>query len=141
MICMFRSLVMAYVIVTFASCSAYAATTEEVIKINNEEIRLAVVKTIGAGDQTVEIAVEDHVFKVLRVNGNMTKSNHQGINNEAKSIASVVSKNITDKAEYADILAIRIEYVKRSGTQGKNKVIDSVNFRKDPKGAFILHTT
>lgn len=141
MICNFRSLLLACVIGIFATCSAYATTPEETLKINNEEIRLAVVNSIGARDKTVEIVVEDHVFKVLRVNSNMTKSNHQGVNNEATTIASIVSKNIKNKLEYADILAIRVEYVKRSGTPSKNKIVDSVNFRKNPNGVFVLHVT
>jgi hypothetical protein len=137
----FRSLLIVLAIGAFASCNGYAVTPEEIIKNYNEEIRLVIVKTIGARDKTVEVVVEDHVLKVLRVNSNMTKSNHLGVSNEATSIASVVSKNIMDKPEYSDILAIRVEYVKRSGAPSDGEIVDSVNFRKNQNGVFELHKT
>lgn len=137
----FRSFLLVCMMGICAPCIAYAATAEEVIRNDNEDIRLAIVKTIGASNQSVKIAIKANVFKVLRVNSNMIKSNHAGVNNEATAIASVVSKNIAEKPEYNNIIAIRIEYVKQSGTTNKNKIMDSVNFRKNQDGTFKLHIT
>jgi hypothetical protein len=138
-----KTFILTLVIGTIATLAntAFAVSPKETIKNYNEEIRLAIINTIGSKDETVELVIADHIFKVLRVNTNMLKSNHQGVNNEATAIASVVSKTIADKPEYKDILAIRVEYVKRSGSSSKNKVIDSVNFRKNQNGVFELHIT
>ncbi len=104
------------------------------------DVRATVVRAIGAQDQTVEITVTDKALIVLRVNSNMNGSTHSGRNNEATAIASVVSKAIAGKAEFDNLVALRVDYVTRSAT-GDSAVIDSVAFREDPKGAFRFHPT
>lgn len=104
------------------------------------DVRAAVARAIGAQDQTVEITVTDKVLIVLRVNSNMNGSTHAGRDNEANAIASIVSKAISGKAEFDNLVALRVDYVARSGADD-GKVIDSVEFREDPKGAFRFHRT
>jgi hypothetical protein len=104
------------------------------------DIRAAVVRAIGAQDQTVEIAVTDKALVVSRVNSNMNGSTHAGRDNEATAIASVISKAIAGKPEFANFVLLRVEYVTRSAS-GDSAVIDSVEFREDPKGAFRFHPT
>jgi hypothetical protein len=104
------------------------------------DVRATVVRAIGAQDQTVEIAVTDKALVVLRVNSNMNGSTHAGRDNEATAIASVISKVIAGKPEFTNFVVLRVEYVTRSAA-GDSAVIDSVEFREDPKGAFRFHPT
>ena len=56
-------------------------------------------------------------------------------------MASVVSRAILDHAEYKKVHAIRVQYLNRSGSPAKDKVFDTVDFRKNPQGAFEIHST
>ena len=106
-----------------------------------ESIQASIVRTVGAQDKTVELSIVDNVFTVSRINSNMNESTHGGRNNEASAIGSVVSKAIVGKSEFQNIITIRVQYVTRYGSTTNIKVIDTVEFRKDPNGAFQFHTT
>ena len=56
-------------------------------------------------------------------------------------IAPVVSKAIADRPEFKNIHTIRMLYLIRSKPNDPAKVIDTVDFRNDPSGAFVFHTT
>ena len=107
----------------------------------SEEIRLAVVQNIGAEDKTVEVLATRYIVTVSRVNSTMNNTTHQGFNDEASAIASVVSRAIANKSQYEKVHTIRVQYLSRSERRSKNVIIDSVEFRKNQKGVFELHTT
>jgi hypothetical protein len=104
------------------------------------DVRATIVRSIGAQDETVEITVTDKVLIVVRVNSNMNDSTHIGRDNEAIAIAAIVSKAISGKPEFDNVVTLRVDYVARA-VGGDNKVIDSVEFRQDPKGDFRFHRT
>lgn len=104
------------------------------------DIRAAIARSIGAQDETVEIAVTDKVLIVVRVNSNMNESTHIGRDNEASAIAAMVSKAISGKPDFDNVVTLRVDYVARA-VGGDSKVVDSVEFREDPKGDFRFHRT
>ena len=53
----------------------------------------------------------------------------------------IVFATIGDKSEFKGIHTIRVQYLNRSGSPVKNKVIDSVEFRKGKNGKFEIHST
>jgi len=108
-----------------------------------EGIRLAVVTNLGAPDDTVEMSRSGDILLVSRVNSNMSNAVHARgeFNKEAAAIASVVSRAIADDAEYKKINTIRVQYLNRSGSPAKDKVIDTVDFRKNPNGIFDMHSS
>jgi hypothetical protein len=133
----------------FLSTSAYmpelvsAQTVAPHVAPAIEDIRLLIVKNLGAQDNTVAVSITGGVFDILRVNSNMNDATHPEFNKEASAIASVVSKAIfdIDTAQYKKIHTIRVRYVNRSGSPAKDKIIDSVEFRKSQNGAFEIHST
>ena len=104
------------------------------------DVRAAIVRSIGAQDETVEITVTDKVLIVSRVNSNMNDSTHIGRDNEATAVAAIVSAEISGKPEFDNLVALRVDYVARA-VDGGSKVVDSTEFREDPKGAFRFHRT
>jgi len=104
-------------------------------------IQVAVNKAIGAQAKTVEVTTSGDVLLVARLNSNMNASTHEGRNNEAKAIASIVASSIGDKPEYRTVSTIRVDYVIRATAPSKGKVVDSVEFRKGPDGVFNFHQT
>ena len=99
-------------------------------------------KAIGAQVKTVEVTTSGDVLVVARVNSNMNASTHEGRNNEAKEIASIVARSIGDKAKFRTVNTIRVDYmVRAAASPTTGKVVDSVEFRKGPDGVFDFHQT
>jgi hypothetical protein len=105
------------------------------------EISVSIVRAIGAQDKTVEITTTHTILKVLRVNSNMNEATHAGRDNEATAIASIVSKAISGKSEFTKLNTIRVQYVTRPSPNANSRVVDTVDFRKDPQGVFQFHRT
>ena len=58
---------------------------------------------------------------------------------EASTIASTCAKVISGKSEFAAVVIVHVDYVKRLGNS--STVIDGIDFNKAPDGAFRLHIT
>ena len=103
------------------------------------DIRSAVVRLIGAQDKEVEIKMAGKVLVVMRVNSNMNAGTHAGRDNEAQAIVAAVAKGLAEKPELGSLVAVRVEYVTRS--RWRSRVVDRVEFRRDPSGRFQFHQT
>jgi sensor domain CHASE-containing protein len=106
-----------------------------------QSIRASVTQAIGAEDATVEVSITGNVLTVARVNSSLNQTSHSNRDSEASRIAPIVSKAIADKPEFKNIHTIRVLYLVRSKPDGAAKAIDTVDFRKDPSGVFLFHTT
>ena len=104
-------------------------------------IEASIVKAIGAEAKTVKITSSGSVLLVARVDSNMNGSTHEGRNNEAKVIASLVAKELGSDPKFGNVSTIRVEYSARSTPGKKSKIVDSVEFRKGPDGIFDFHQT
>jgi hypothetical protein len=62
-------------------------------------------------------------------------------NDDATTIVAGVLKAIADKTEYKSLYSIYILYADRAVGSSKNKVIDTIEFRKNQKGEFEIHLT
>jgi hypothetical protein len=111
--------------------SQHGATTED--------IRRIVMLNVGSQDKAVEVSRTGNVLLISRVNSNLNGAPHQLVNNESVSIASVVSKAIIGNPEYENIHTIRVQYLNRTGSPPKDKILDQVEFRKGQNDAFDLH--
>ncbi len=106
-----------------------------------ENIKKSVIQKVGAQENTVEVAISGNILTVARVNSNLNDANHGARNNEAIAIAPVVIKAIEDSPEFKTIHTIRVQYLVRLKLGEKGKVLDTVDFRKDPNGKFQFHET
>ena len=106
-----------------------------------QSIRATVTQAIGAEDATVEVSITSNVLTVARVNSSLNQTSHSNRDSEASRIAPIVSKAIADKPEFKSIHTIRVLYLARPKPDGAAKAIDTVDFRKDPSGVFLFHTT
>jgi len=78
---------------------------------------------------------------VSRINSALNQTNHSARDGEASRIATVVAKTISDGTPYRDIHTIRVLYVATLKPGGQQKIIDTIDFRKDPSGIFHFHIT
>ena len=120
---------------------AQAPAPEDVQQLILKNVQSAVERTIGAQNNSVEIKISSNVLIVSRVNSNMNESTHGGRNNEATAIALVVSKVIVSSPEFKTVHTIRVRYLVRPKSGEIGKVLDTVDFRKDPNGTFQFHAT
>jgi hypothetical protein len=104
-------------------------------------MQTAVSKAIGAQVRTVEITTDGGVLVVARVNSNMNASTHEGRNNEARKIATLVARSLGDKTRFGTVSTIRVDYTVRAVAAPAGKVLDSVEFRRGPDGVFDFHQT
>jgi hypothetical protein len=104
-------------------------------------IKKSVIQTIGAQETAVEVMISGNILTVARVNSNLNDANHGARNNEAIAIAPVVTKAIEDNPEFKTVHTIRVQYLVRRKVGKKGKVLDTVDFRKDPNGKFQFHET
>src|SRR5664279_5542325 len=104
-------------------------------------IQAVVIKTIGAQVNTVEVTTSSDVLVVGRVNSNLNASTHEGRNNEAKEIASIVARIIGENSKFKTVSTIRVDYLVRAPASLTGKIVDTVEFRKGPDGAFDFHQT
>ena len=106
-----------------------------------ENIQKSVIQKVGAQEKTVEVTIRGNILTVVRVNSNLNDSSHGARTNEAIAIASVVTKAIEVSPKFKDAHTIRVQYLARSDSTAKGKVLDTVDFRKDPSGKFQFHET
>jgi hypothetical protein len=78
---------------------------------------------------------------ISRINSTMNQTNHSARDSEASHIATVVAKAIGESAGYKDIDTIRVRYIAALKPGGNEQVMDTIDFRKNPKGIFHFHAT
>jgi hypothetical protein len=105
------------------------------------DIQKLIIRSIGAQENTVEVTVSSNVVTVARVNSNMNDTTHSARDNEATAIAAVVTKAMTGRSEFKNIISLRVQYLIRSGVTENGTIIDTIEFREDPKGQFQFHKT
>ncbi len=127
-----------------SSSTILAETTSSQVGMQNgqlSEMKTAIIRTIGAQEPTVQLAMAGSVLTVTRVNSNLNESTHAGRDNEARAILGAISNLITGKPEFKSLTTIRVEYVFRSVVGVVNRVIDAIEFREDANGLFQFHRT
>lgn len=105
------------------------------------DIQKSVIRTIGAQENTVEVGVMGNILIITRVNSNMNNATHGGRDNEATAIAGVVSKAIVGKPEFKRIISLQVQYLAREAGDKAGKIIDTIEYRADPRGNFQFHKT
>ena len=104
------------------------------------KIRAAVIKVIGTQGDRVEVAVAGAVLTVARINSTMNQTGHGARAGEASRIAPAAT-TIVGEPEFNHVHTIRVQYINRAKPGNHGKVIDAVDFRQDPTGAFVPHAT
>jgi hypothetical protein len=105
------------------------------------DARSLIIRTIGAENNSVDIVTTEKAITVERINSNMNGSSHGARNNEATVIGPIVSQAIAEKPDFKAVIVIRVQYVSRTSSASKQRVLDTIEFRKDASGNFQFHQT
>ena len=133
--------------ILFAGTLVISAQAQPSVKNSRQPATLdgardVIIRTIGAEKNTVAVvATQKNVVTVERINSNMNGSSHGARNNEAIVIGPIVSQAIADKPAFKSVVAIRVQYLRRSSPDAKDEVVDTIEFRKNAAGKFQFHET
>jgi hypothetical protein len=95
----------------------------------------------AAGYKKTDIEVKStaHQVTIIVVNSKLNNGVTAERTTEALKIASAGAKFIAGKPEFAAVVIIHVDYVKRAGND--SAVIEGIDFNKAPDGSFKLHLT
>ncbi len=95
----------------------------------------------AAGYKKTDIEVKStaHQVTITVVNSKLNNGVTSERTTEASKIASAGAKFIGGKPEFAAVVIIHVDYVKREGND--SAVIEGIDFNKAPDGSFKLHLT
>ena len=106
-----------------------------------QSIRTAIIQATGVPDASLDLKVKGNILIVSRINSTMNQTNHSARDGEASRIATAVAKSIADIAAYKNIHTIRVMYVATLKPGNQEKVVDTIEFRRDTSGVFHFHAT
>ena len=98
----------------------------------------AVTAATGYDASKLEVAAPGAQIMVKVINSPLAGRPAIEREGEAQRIASAISASIAGKPEFSGLLGIHVDYVTRN-SDGGERVIDGVDFRKDSVGAFVPH--
>jgi hypothetical protein len=127
------------VLVTFFSAISWPVRAQSPDTLQN--IRTSIIQAIGAQEATIDLKIAGGILMISQINSTLNQANHAARDGEASRIATLVAGFIVGRPEFSKIHTIRVQYVGRVKTGGHEKIIDIVDFRKDPSGVFHFHTT
>ena len=92
----------------------------------------------ATGYETENIKIESTVNKVTItvVDNTLNSGASKDRESEAIKVASSLANAISEKAEFAQVMIIHVDYVKPSGNK---RAIEVYDFYKTPSGVFVIH--
>ncbi len=104
-------------------------------------IKSAILKSTGYADATVTLALRANQFWVTIENSPLNDGTARQREAQAARIAGAIADKVKGDTAFAGILGIHIDYAARSKDGSHSDILDSIDFRKGPDGAFAHHTT
>jgi hypothetical protein len=101
----------------------------------------AILTATGYNPAAVELTATKVQFIVTLVNSKLVNEPASGRESEASRITAAIAGIIAEMPEFKGIQAIHVEYVSREPHGSVSRIIDGIDFRKDPQGNFQHHIT
>ena len=93
----------------------------------------------GYKKTSIEVKSTAHQVTIAVVNSKLNDGSTTERTAEASRIASACANTIAGKPEFAAVVIIHVDFVKRLG--GSSTVVEGIDFNKAPDGSFKLHLT
>ena len=133
-----RKLIFAAVMLTAAlsvDCGTVTAQSSEA----QAKIRAAIVQSTAAPEKSIELTFKFGSLTILMVNSTLKGSTHQGYADDAHAAMQAAVLAVKDDPKFAKLNSVTVNYIERTASPQKDKILDSVEFRKNASGAFVLH--
>ena len=105
------------------------------------EVKQAILTATGYDPAAVELTAAKVQFVVTLVNSKLVTGPASGRESEANRITAAIAGVIAEMPEFQGIQAIHVDYVSRWRDGSASRIIDGIDFRKDPQGNFQHHIT
>jgi lipopolysaccharide biosynthesis regulator YciM len=102
-------------------------------------IKREVANATGNDAKMFDISSTPHQVTITVVNSKLNDAPRAGREAEASTMASTLARAISEKAPFAQVMVIHVDYVKRTGNQ--DKAIQRLDFHKSPAGIFVPHSS
>jgi hypothetical protein len=105
------------------------------------EVKSAILAATGYDLAAVELTATHIQFAATLVNSKLVAGPASGRESEASRISMAIAGVIAEVPDFEGIQAIHIDYASRRPDGSVSRIIDGIDFRKDPQGAFQHHVT
>jgi hypothetical protein len=99
----------------------------------------AAASAAGYKKTSIEVKSTAHQITIEVVNSKLNNGSTTERTAEASTIASACAKATAGKSEFAAVVIIHVDYVKRLGSN--STLVEGIDFNKAPDGSFKLHLT
>lgn len=103
------------------------------------ELKRVVLEATGYDTASVELTAGTYMLTVTVINSRLANSPSRDM--EAHKIAEALTRAMTAKPEFKSIQALHVDYIVRDTDRDDSRIIDGIDFWKDPQGNFKLHMT
>lgn len=101
------------------------------------KLKVAIASAAGFAAKDIEVKTTAHQITITVINSALNAGVAADREANAAKIAASVERTIADKAEFSQVAALHVDYVKRPGNDAKP--IQGFDFFKSPAGAFASH--
>jgi hypothetical protein len=118
-----------------------AAETEQVKQqmIAIPGLQQEVAKATGNDAKNIDITSSPHQVTITVVNSKLNEGVDANRRAEASTMVSTFARAVAEKAPFAQVMVIHVDYVKRTGNS--DKAIQRYDFNKSPAGIFVAHSS
>ena len=119
----------------------HAQTASDRQKATIGSIKQAILADTGYPAAAVEVTATASQYVVTVVNSKLTSASGKEREAEATRIVAAIARTITGNADSRTILTIHVDYVSREQGGSGSHTVDTIDFRRNPQGAFEHHIT
>lgn len=132
---------LALALVPGATFMAARAASDDPAGVSVEDIRKAIVSSTGYDDAAVELMANKVQLVVTLVNSKLGEGSAAQRENEAGRIVALIQRKTSGDPQFKEIQAIHVDYVSREANGTRSRVVDRIDFIRDPAGGFRHHIT
>jgi len=126
------AVVLVFVALSEASYTQSLSTERQNASLN--EVKNAIFAATGYDPAAVELTATHVQSAVTLVNSKLVAGPASGRESEASRITTAIAGVIAEMPDFEGIQAIHIDYVSRKLDGSASRIIDGIDFRKDPQG-------
>lgn len=144
----FKSIAISLVVIGIIATSPLTWAKEETLQqdqVTQEkstslaEIKKTVMTATGYDSVSLDLTGNNNQLTVTLVNSQ--KATLSAREEDALKIVSTITAAIASKPEFKALQTLHINYMTRTSIQTKARLIDAIDFIKNPQGNFIHHKT
>lgn len=104
-------------------------------------LKQAIIRTTANDAETIQVSATSIQVIVTVMDSPLLAATNAEREGEARLIAGAIEEVILHRPALGKVQALHVDYARNVTGKDEKKVIDGVDFRRDPRGTFQLHRT